>query len=107
MAKFSGDIGYAISTETSPGVHTNVITRKKYLGDILKNSRKWSSEPQVNDSILIQNRISIISDSFALANWSFMKFVEYGGACWEISNVDIQHPRLILTLGSVYNGPKN
>ena len=105
MARFSGVVGYAISTETSPGVFTDAITEKTYYGDILRNSRRWSTEQQANDNLLITNRISIVGDDFAHANWSFMKFVRYGGVSWEISNVDIERPRLILTLGSVYNEP--
>jgi hypothetical protein len=33
-----------------------------------------------------------------------MLYVEFMGAKWKISNVEVQYPRLILTIGEVYNG---
>lgn len=108
MAKSSVIVAYAISTKTSSGVYEDVPTKKTYLAEVLKNSRRWVSGQQVNDSLLTNNRISIIADAFAHANWSFIKFVTYAGINWEVSNVEIiERPRLILTLGSVYNGPTN
>lgn len=107
MAKFSGVVGYAQSGEKAPGVWDDIVTKKIYYGDVIRNNRRWAPGQQVNDNMQINNQISIIGDDFAHANWSLMKFVEYGGTLWSITNVEIARPRLILTLGSVYNGPKD
>ena len=32
-----------------------------------------------------------------------MRYVEFMGAKWKISSVEVQYPRLILTVGGVYN----
>lgn len=103
MAKFYGVIGYAEFTETKPGVHEEVVTERTYIGDILSNNRRLESSGQVNDNITISNRISIIADPFAYEKFHTMRYAIYLGTKWKITNVEVQYPRLILTLGGVYN----
>lgn len=104
MAKFYGVIGYAETVETKPGVWTEQITERKYYGDLTRNARRLQSSSQLNDDITIANEISIVADSFANDNFHAMRYVEFMGAKWKISNVEVQPPRLILTTGGVYNG---
>jgi hypothetical protein len=105
MAKFYGKIGYAESSETSPDVWTDVITERNYFGDIVKNTRRLEAGEGLNDNININNLISIVADPFAIQNFLTMRYVEWMGALWKITNVEVQRPRLILTIGGVYNGP--
>lgn len=106
MAKFYGPIGYATPVETEPGVWTDEITERTYAGDLTRNTSRWSTNPNsTNDDLNISNLISIIADPFAYQNFHSMKYVEFMGAKWKITNVDAsQYPRLILTVGGVYNG---
>jgi hypothetical protein len=104
MAKFYDVIGYAESNETSPGVWSEVITERKYYGDIIKLSRRWQSGENLNDDLTINNQISIVADAFAWRNFHTMRYVKWMGASWKITNIDVQRPRLILTIGGVYNG---
>lgn len=105
MAKFYGPIGYAIPKETSPGVWTDQITERYYAGDVTRNNFRWSSsQNSTNDDLNINNQISIISDPFATDNCYSMKYVGFMGTKWKITNVEVQYPRLILTIGGVYNG---
>ncbi len=104
MAKFYGKIGYAVTQETSPGVWTERIAERFYYGELIRNVRKLQSSSQVNDSIDISNEISIIADPYAREKFHSMRYVEFMGAKWKITSVDVQHPRLILTVGGVYNG---
>lgn len=105
MGKWYGTIGYAMSTEVSPGVWDDVITERNYFGDIVRNTSRWStSSDSTNDDLNIDNRISIVADPFAYQNFQSMKYVEYMGAKWKISKVEVSHPRLILNVGGVYNG---
>lgn len=103
MAKYFGTVGFSISTETSPGVWKDVIIPRNYYGDINRNHMRPRSTENVNDDINVQNEISIISDPFAMENFHTIKYVEYMGTRWKITSVDVQYPRLLLTLGSVYN----
>ena len=103
MAKFYGNIGYAQMVETKPGVYNEQITEKQYYGDLIKNTRKLQSTDQLNDNINIANEISILADPFANQNFHSMIYVEFMGAKWKITNVEVQYPRLILSVGGVYN----
>lgn len=104
MAKFFGNIGFNKGTvETSPGVWEQQIVERQYYGDLLRNSRRLQQTDQLNDNINVSNEISIVSDPYANANFHSMRYVEFMGAKWKISNVEVQFPRLILTLGGVWN----
>ena len=103
MAKFFGKIGYAVSVEMSPGVWGEQITEREYFGDLIRNTRRLQASDKLNDDINISNEISIVADPFAYQNFHSMRYVEFMGAKWKISNVEVQYPRLILTVGGVYN----
>jgi len=103
MAKFYGKIGYGVSVEIRPGVWETQITDKYYSGDVIRNSRKLVVANTLNDNITMSNEISIVADPFANSNFQSIRYIEYMGTLWKVSNVDVQCPRLILTLGEVYN----
>lgn len=106
MAKFYGKIGYAETVETKPGVWRPKITEKPYFGDLIRNSRQYESAGQVNDNLNIANEISIVADPYARQNFHSMRYVEFMGAKWKVTRVEVQYPRLILTIGGVYNDGK-
>lgn len=103
MAKFFGKIGYAKTEQTSPGVWEEKITEREYFGDLTRNTRRLQSSGNLNDNIVVANEISIVADPFANQNFHAMRYVEFMGTKWKISNVEVQYPRLILTLGDQYN----
>lgn len=107
MAKFYGKIGYAETTETAPGVWTEVITERNYSGEVLKNTRRWRTGENLNDDLTIDNVISIVADPFAYQNFHAMRYIIWMGASWKITNIEVQRPRLILSIGGVYNGETN
>lgn len=108
MAKWFGVIGFAESVETKPGVWEEQITERKYYGDVMRNTRRLQSTDQLNDDINIANEISIVADPFATNHIYAMRYVEFMGTCWKVSTVDAsQRPRLILSIGGVYNGQQN
>lgn len=106
MAKFYGIIGFGEEKETPEGSGNWVlsIVTRPYYGDLLKNSRRLQSSGQLNDDITITNEISIIADQFAYEHFSTIRYVEFMGAKWKVSNASVERPRLILSLGGVYNG---
>lgn len=103
MPKYCGKIGYATTIETTPGIWTEQITERTYYGDIIRNNRKLQSSGNINDNITISNEISIVADPFANENFHAIRYAEFMGSKWKVSNVDVQYPRLILSLGEVYN----
>lgn len=104
MAKFYGAIGYAETSETAPGVWIEGITERNYSGDVIKNSRRWQSGENLNDNLTVNNEITIVADPYAYQNFHAMRYIKWMGASWKITNIDVQRPRLILTIGGVYNG---
>ena len=105
MAKFYGAIGYVESVETTPGVYTNREIERNYSGDILENISRWSSSTDsTNDDLTISNQFSIVSDPYAVQNFHSIKYIVFMGTKWKITNIKAQYPRLILTVGGVYNG---
>lgn len=104
MAKFYGKIGYASTVETKPGVYEEQIVERSYYGDLIHNTRRLQSADKVNDDINISNEISIVADPYATNNFHTMRYAVFMGTKWKVSNVEVSYPRLILTLGGVYNG---
>ncbi len=107
MAKFSGVIGFEEPRETMPGVFEPEVTERAYRGDILRSSRRIESNEQINDNINISNQFSIIADQYAYNHVYCMKYLVYGGTKWRITDVEIQYPRLTLSVGGLYNGNQN
>ena len=105
MAKYFGKIGYIETEETSPGIWKPKTTEREYYGDIIRNSSKWTTaSDSTNDDLTFNNQISIVADPFAYQNFCSMKYIHYLGAKWKITSVEVKYPRLILTIGGVYNG---
>lgn len=104
MPKFFGKIGFADQVETRPGVWTPKIVEHEYFGDLIRNTRRLQGTDQVNDEINVSNEISIVADPYANQNFHLMKYVEFMGVKWKVTTVDVQYPRLVLTLGGLFNG---
>lgn len=104
MAKFYGNIGFAETVETEPGVWVEEMTVRPYYGDLVRNTRRLENSGGVNDNVNISNDISIIADPYANHNFHSIRYIEFMGAKWKVSNIEVKHPRLILTIGGVYNG---
>lgn len=103
MSKFYGPVGFIETKETTPGVWEEVITEEFFYGDILRKNVKNVSSGNVNDDVDISNEISILASPYAMENFHLMKYVGYMGAKWKITSIDIQYPRLNLSIGGVYN----
>lgn len=105
MAKYYGRIGFITTKETSPGVWTQKIVTRKYRGDVMTRYIRWDNAEKINDDLNINNTLSIIADSFCYEHLGTIRFVEWMGSLWEINSIEVQRPRLNLTIGGVYNGP--
>lgn len=112
MGRYFGKIGYAITvervTDDNPpkrtGIWEDKIIERDYYGDSYTVSSKWRSSGNLNDNLEITNNISILADAFAYQNFSRIKYVEYMGEKWKVAMASVARPRIILTLGGVYNG---
>lgn len=108
MAKFFGEVGYgeAVEDPEDSGIWVDTITERKYQGDVLRITKtSENGDNKVNADISVNNRISVVADEFAYDNFFSIIYIKWGGVYWTVTSVEVQKPRLILSLGSVYNGP--
>ena len=106
MAKFFGKIGYGETVEKAPGVWEDNIVEHSYYGDVVRNIRKLREGETLNMDLTVSNSISIVADAYANEHFFAIRYVEWAGTLWTVSDVEVQSPRLLLRLGGVYNGPK-
>lgn len=107
MNRFYGNVGYGESQESpeDSGVWVDTITEYSYYGDIIRNTRLLTRDDKLNSNVSVGNSISIVADEYAYENFSDIRYVIWNGKPWTVSEVEVRSPRLILTLGEVYNGP--
>lgn len=104
MAKFHGFIGFAQTVETAPGVFKEQMTEREYVGDFMRLSQNFSGSENLNQNMTLSARVSVVADPFAFANISTIRYVKWEEVAWKVSSIEHQRPRLILSLGGVYNG---
>lgn len=107
MARFFGKVGYGNSVETpvNSGIWVDNIVELEYYGDVIRNTRKLDDTENLNNNLTVSNSISIVTDQYAIDNFFAIRYVEWAGVFWTVTNVEVQSPRLILSIGNVYNGP--
>ena len=107
MARFTGKIGYGESVEkpVGSGKYVDEVTERTYFGDLVSASRTLETGTSVNDDISVGNSISIVADAYAREHIFAMRYVKWQGALWKVVSAEVVHPRLLLRLGGVYNGP--
>ena len=104
MAKYYGSVGYEDTVETDSGIFKETITERQYYGDVVRNNRRLENSGEINDSINVTNQISIVADPYAMQNFWKIRFATFMGQKWKVKDVNVEFPRLILTLGGLYNG---
>lgn len=104
MAKFYGSIGFSETVETAPDVWEEQIVERKYSGDVIRNYTRWQNAQQVNDNLSLNNKISIIADAYAISNLGHIRYAVWHGCKWKVTGAEVQHPRLVLDIGEVFNG---
>lgn len=106
MARYFGLVGFTsqVEVEDEPGVWEDKIVERLYYGELIQNFRNLQSTDGVHDSVTIGNNISIIADPYANENFHSIRYAEYMGTKWKVNKVEVQYPRLILSLGGVWNG---
>ena len=106
MARFAGKIGYSDTVQIRPGVWVDHITEREYRGDVLRDSRSLDgAADKLNDDLSINNSFSVVADPYAYQNFHTIRYIWWMGQRWKVRTVEVQRPRLLLTIGGVYNGP--
>lgn len=107
MAKFRGKVGFLIpQDDQTTGIATEVPVEKLFYGKILEHTRRWDNGDHVNDDLTVANQISIVATDYAFQYMSAIRYVYFMGSAWTVTSMRVKHPEIILTLGGVWNGPK-
>lgn len=105
MARYCGKIGFSISKETAPGIYEDDITERTYYGDVVRDLRKENRTDKVVRDVTISNSFSVVADPFAFENFQFIKYLKYMGIAWNVESVEVQYPRLLISVGGIWHGP--
>lgn len=105
MSKWFGKIGFTLPVrEIEPGVWDSPVEEHEYYGDVTSNRWKRQSSGEINDNLNLANVLSILADPFAFENHSYVAYVDILGTKWKVTDVELQYPRMILSIGGVWNG---
>lgn len=104
MSKFYGKIGFSKIVNSSPGVWKEDIVERDYVGDLIRMSISSQNSNNINDNVMINHKISIVCDNYAYDNHNLIRYVILNNSKWKVTNIEIERPRLILSLGGIFNG---
>lgn len=103
--RYCGKIGYVVTVDDdTTGICASSTVEKVAKGDVLTNHLRVTDGVNINPDITISNRLSIVSEPFLLNNFQNIRYATWRGTKWAVESVEIALPRVILSLGGVYNG---
>lgn len=105
--KYYGELGYCEYREGEYSEYIPVWTKRNYYGDVIRFGRRLDVGVSIADDVTVSDSLSIVADPYALSHFHNLRYAEWQGAKWKITNVEINYPRMILTLGGMYNEPIN
>jgi hypothetical protein len=103
MAKFSGLVGYVSQVEKVPGVWTPINEARMTKGDFISQSSSVQNDDKVNSDVSLNHRVSLIGDKYAFDNYLDIKWIMVQGRKLEVTSVELHRPRIIVTVGGLYN----
>jgi hypothetical protein len=110
MSKYAGLVGYVTQEESVPGVWSQVEKTSTMKGDIIRqsstngNGARISDTGKINDDISLSHRVSLLGDAYAFNNYYAIKWIKIDGHKWQVTSVELQRPRIIITVGGLWNG---
>ena len=100
--KWYGEIGFNEIVEEEPGVWVPKVQPRDFYGDVLRNFFKEQQANEINADLHISNKLSVVADQYLQNNFHKIAYVTFSGAKWKVTDVEVNFPRLTLTLGSLY-----
>lgn len=103
--KFSGRVGFwQEDVEVRPDVYKPQIIERPYIGDVLRDNRRFQNNNTQNEEFSINNQISILADLYMVNNWPSIRYVVWNNAKVAVKSVNVGFPRITLELGGEWNG---
>lgn len=103
--KFSGKAGFRIDdVEIEPGVYEPKVVVKTIKGDVVSNRyQHQNSDKSTIDNVRITNQLLIVANQFFNEHIANLVYIEFQGVKWKVESFDIRPPRVVVSLGGVYN----
>lgn len=103
--KFSGKAGFRIDDmEVEPGVYEPQVVVKTIKGAVIVNGyQHQNSDKSTIDNVRITNQLSIVANQFLNKHIANLIYIEFQGVKWKVESFDIRPPRVVVSLGGVYN----
>ena len=108
--KWFGKVGFGVQAYDEEKRRTvNTVVEHQYYGDIINvfHSQQAYQTDSVNANPRINNKISIVMDAFATEHFSTIRYVEFMGVLFNVIDVSVEPPRLVLTMGGVCKNAKS
>lgn len=107
MARYHGKVGFVLLKDNQvTGIVEEIAVEKPFFGKVLEHSRRWQSSDTITDDLRLGNQISITATDYAYKHASAIKYCEFMGQMWEVTDIRIKRPQIVMTLGGVYNGTR-
>lgn len=107
--KWSGKIGFYVDEEViKDGIGTGIwkpqIVERSYTGNIVRDYRSQeNTNDKVNEDVTISNNISVILDRYLDSHICDIKYITFKGVKWKVKGFTINHPRIDISIGGIYN----
>ena len=96
-------IGVVEPEEVRPGTWVDKTTEIPLAATILRNSSSYQgNQLSVNDTVRLNHRMSVRFSETLLGLSPAVRYVVWRASKWKVTNIDIERPNMILTLGGPY-----
>ena len=103
--KYYDDVTFVLQQEDpqAPGDWKEYKIVKPYMGDWKRVESRWNPGSNLIDDKRVNNQLEIISDPFAVTNFTHIRCVKWMGHEWAVTTVTLRPPRIVLEIGGLYN----
>lgn len=99
---YHGKFGFVSAVDKGHGIWGKEIVERTYYGNLKRVSWHRADPQSMNPGVNISNQISVMTDAFLNDNFPDLKWVEFRGKKWAVMNVEVEPPRIVITLGDIY-----
>jgi len=103
MSRCVVDVGYSSTIETKPGIFEDEYREVSHVALVLSSKTAWVRGARAGDDVELNQRLSIIPTPDTYANVGAIKYVTYYGVKWKVISINMQRPRMVLTVGGIFN----
>lgn len=102
MSRFSGKLGFVMTSETEEGVWLENTVEIPVKGTIRNLHVRNDNSSSANTNLRLTNEVSILLNSKIDTYLETLKYVIWKGSKWEVKSIGVNYPRLTINLGGLY-----